>query len=81
MSLEGIVSKCADAPYAPGNRGLWLKVKCLLDWTLVEKHAHVHRFFKELIALRKNRDLGSGGLTCPSTSCCSGSRSGGTASN
>jgi DNA ligase D-like protein (predicted ligase) len=30
MSLEGIVSKRADAPYAPGNRGLWLKVKCLL---------------------------------------------------
>ena len=25
MSLEGIVSKCADAPYAPGNRRLWLK--------------------------------------------------------
>jgi ATP-dependent DNA ligase len=29
MSLEGIVSKHADAPYAPGNRGLWVKVKCL----------------------------------------------------
>ena len=29
MSLEGIVSKRADAPYAPGNRGMWLKVKCL----------------------------------------------------
>jgi bifunctional non-homologous end joining protein LigD len=29
LSLEGIVSKSADAPYAPGNRGLWLKVKCL----------------------------------------------------
>jgi bifunctional non-homologous end joining protein LigD len=28
LSLEGIVSKQADAPYAPGNRGLWLKVKC-----------------------------------------------------
>ena len=28
-SLEGIVSKRADAPYAPGNRGLWVKVKCL----------------------------------------------------
>jgi DNA ligase D-like protein (predicted ligase) len=28
-SLEGIVSKRADALYAPGNRGLWLKVKCL----------------------------------------------------
>jgi bifunctional non-homologous end joining protein LigD len=23
------ISKHADAPYAPGNRGLWLKVKCL----------------------------------------------------
>jgi len=29
MSLEGIVSKRADAPYTPGNRGLWRKVKCL----------------------------------------------------
>jgi bifunctional non-homologous end joining protein LigD len=29
MGLEGIVSKRGDAPYAPGNRGLWLKVKCL----------------------------------------------------
>jgi ATP-dependent DNA ligase len=25
----GIVSKRADAAYSPGNRGLWLKVKCL----------------------------------------------------
>jgi ATP-dependent DNA ligase len=29
MSLEGIVSKRAEAAYAPGNRGLWVKVKCL----------------------------------------------------
>src|SRR5215469_1044953 len=29
MSLEGIVSKRAGAPYTPGNRGLWRKVKCL----------------------------------------------------
>jgi bifunctional non-homologous end joining protein LigD len=29
MALEGIVSKRAEAAYAPGNRGLWLKVKCL----------------------------------------------------
>jgi bifunctional non-homologous end joining protein LigD len=29
LEVEGIVSKRADAPYAPGNRGLWLKVKCL----------------------------------------------------
>jgi bifunctional non-homologous end joining protein LigD len=28
-SLEGIVSKRTDAPYAPGNRGLWRKVRCL----------------------------------------------------
>ncbi len=27
--LEGIVSKRAEAAYAPGNRGLWVKVKCL----------------------------------------------------
>jgi DNA ligase D-like protein (predicted ligase) len=29
MQVEGIVSKRADAPYAPGNRGQWCKVKCL----------------------------------------------------
>ena len=29
LKLEGIISKRADAPYAPGNRGLWLKIKCL----------------------------------------------------
>jgi DNA ligase D-like protein (predicted ligase) len=29
LGVEGIVSKRADAPYAPANRGLWLKVKCL----------------------------------------------------
>jgi ATP-dependent DNA ligase len=28
-SLEGIVSKRADAAYARGNPGVWLKVKCL----------------------------------------------------
>ena len=27
--VEGIVSKRIDASYAPGNRGLWRKVKCL----------------------------------------------------
>jgi ATP-dependent DNA ligase len=29
LSLEGIISKRANAPYASGNRGLWVKVKCL----------------------------------------------------
>jgi ATP-dependent DNA ligase len=29
LGVEGIVSKRADAAYARGNRGLWLKVKCL----------------------------------------------------
>jgi DNA ligase D-like protein (predicted ligase) len=29
LKLEGVVSKRGDAPYTPGNRGLWLKVKCL----------------------------------------------------
>jgi bifunctional non-homologous end joining protein LigD len=28
MSLEGSISKRADAPYSPGDRGLWVKVKC-----------------------------------------------------
>ena len=25
--LEGVISKRVDAPYTPGNRGLWVKVK------------------------------------------------------
>src|SRR5271163_2167570 len=29
LSVEGIVSKRADGAYMPGNRGLWVKVKCL----------------------------------------------------
>jgi bifunctional non-homologous end joining protein LigD len=29
LGLEGIVSKRLDAPYVPGDRGLWLKTKCL----------------------------------------------------
>ena len=28
MSLEGIISKRAEVPYSPGDRGLWVKVKC-----------------------------------------------------
>jgi DNA ligase D-like protein (predicted ligase) len=29
LGFEGAVSKTIDAPYAPGNRGLWRKSKCL----------------------------------------------------
>ena len=29
LRFEGVVSKTIDAPYAPGNRGLWRKSKCL----------------------------------------------------
>ncbi|WP_332050904.1 non-homologous end-joining DNA ligase [Reyranella sp.] len=29
MSLEGVISKRVDRPYAPGDRGLWVKSKCL----------------------------------------------------
>jgi len=28
LSLESIISKRADASYSPGDRGLWVKVKC-----------------------------------------------------
>jgi ATP-dependent DNA ligase len=35
-----IISKCADAPYSPGNRGLWVELMCenregfvVVDWT------------------------------------------------
>jgi bifunctional non-homologous end joining protein LigD len=29
IGLEGVVSKRADQAYAPGNRGMWIKSKCL----------------------------------------------------
>ena len=29
LGFEGVVSKSIDAPYAPGNRGLWRKAKAL----------------------------------------------------
>jgi ATP-dependent DNA ligase len=29
LGFEGVVSKTIDAPYAPGNRGLWSKAKAL----------------------------------------------------
>ena len=47
LSVEGIVSKRIDAPYTPGNRGLWVKVKCLnreefvvIGWTEPEGSRH-----------------------------------------
>lgn len=29
LALEGAISKRADQPYAPGDRGIWVKSKCL----------------------------------------------------
>ena len=29
LGVEGVNSKRIDRPYVPGNRGLWLKLKCL----------------------------------------------------
>jgi hypothetical protein len=29
IAAEGVVSKLIDQPYAPGNRGIWIKAKCL----------------------------------------------------
>jgi DNA ligase D-like protein (predicted ligase) len=29
LGLEGVISKRIDRPYAPGDRGIWLKSKCL----------------------------------------------------
>ena len=48
LGLEGIVSKRADAPYVPGDRGLWVKTKCLnreefvvVGWTDPEGLGHI----------------------------------------
>jgi bifunctional non-homologous end joining protein LigD len=47
LGVEGIVSKRADAPYLPGDRRAWLKVKCLnreefiiVGWSEPEGHRH-----------------------------------------
>jgi bifunctional non-homologous end joining protein LigD len=29
LGLEGTISKRADRPYVPGDRGIWVKSKCL----------------------------------------------------
>jgi bifunctional non-homologous end joining protein LigD len=29
LGLEGVIAKRADRPYAPGDRGIWVKSKCL----------------------------------------------------
>jgi bifunctional non-homologous end joining protein LigD len=29
IGAEGVVSKRINQPYAPGNRGIWVKAKCL----------------------------------------------------
>jgi bifunctional non-homologous end joining protein LigD len=49
LGLEGAISKCADRPYAPGDRGIWVKSKCLnreefvvVGWTDAEgSRAHI----------------------------------------
>jgi bifunctional non-homologous end joining protein LigD len=49
LGLEGAISKLADRPYAPGNRGIWVKSKCLnreefvvVGWTDPEgSRAHI----------------------------------------
>ncbi|MBV8797686.1 MAG: hypothetical protein JO136_22345, partial [Hyphomicrobiales bacterium] len=45
LGFEGVVSKTIDAPYAPGNRGLWRKAKALnrqefvvVGWSDPEDH-------------------------------------------
>jgi bifunctional non-homologous end joining protein LigD len=40
LKVEGIVSKRVDAPYAPGNRGLWVKTKCLNRDQRQATHTH-----------------------------------------
>ena len=62
--VEGIVSKRADAPYVPGNRGLWLKVKCLnreefvvIGWTDPEGGRPLSRRLAARL-LRSRRKIG-----------------------
>ena len=50
--VEGIVSKTIDAPYAPGNRGLWRKSKCLnrqefvvVGWQTPRDRGHISARF------------------------------------
>jgi len=54
LELEGIVCKRADAAYAPGNRGLWLKVKCLY-------HVDIALQIEEFLAPRARGQSGARG--------------------
>ena len=50
LRLEGVISKRIDRTYAPGDRGLWVKSKCLnreefvvVGWTDPEESPAAHR--------------------------------------
>jgi ATP-dependent DNA ligase len=65
VRLEGAISKQADRPYAPGDRGIWLKSKCLnreefvvVGWTDPEgSRSHIGAlllgYYTDDIALRR----------------------------
>jgi bifunctional non-homologous end joining protein LigD len=48
LGLEGVISKRTDRPYAPGDRGIWVKSKCLnreefvvVGWTVPREAASI----------------------------------------
>jgi hypothetical protein len=60
MHVEGIVSKRIDAPYTPGNLGLWRKVKCLnraefvlVGWTRAGRKAPISACCCSAITIRE----------------------------
>jgi bifunctional non-homologous end joining protein LigD len=69
LELEGIVSKRADAPYAPGNRGTRLKVKCLyreefvvVGWTDPEGRRPLARRRGQVSDLDRRQSAAAGSL-------------------
>ena len=43
LGFEGVASKIVDAPYAPGNRGLWRKAKAMTFRHLAAPHKFARR--------------------------------------
>jgi len=52
--VEGIISKPADAAYSPGDRGLWVKVKCERLWRRLQPLA-ISEMPLEVAPPRSNR--------------------------
>ena len=79
LGFEGVVSKTIDAPYAPGNRGLWRKAKWLnrQEFVIVglvrsgrmRGHTWARCCWATMTMTASSSTLAAWALGCPSRSC------------